>query len=93
MVVGILQIELSLPSADSLKAKQMVLRSLKDRIRKNFNVSVAEVDENDQWGSAVLAVVMVSNDRRFANKVLSKTVDLIESSRDLVVDDYQLGFT
>ncbi len=92
MVVGILQIELSLRSADSLKAKRMVLRSLKDRIRKNFNVSVAEVDENDQWGSAVLAVVMVSNDRRFANKVLSKTVDLIESSRDLVVDDYQLGF-
>ena len=92
MVVGIVQIELSLPSADSLKAKRMVLRSLKDRIRKNFNVSVAEVDENDQWGSAVLAVVMVSNDRRFANKVLSKTVDLIESSRDLVVDDYQLGF-
>jgi uncharacterized protein len=92
MVVGVLQIELSLPSADSLKTKRMVIRSLKDRIRKNFNVSVAEVDENDLWGSAVLAVVMVSNDRRFANKVLSKTVDLIESSRDLVVDDYQLGF-
>jgi uncharacterized protein YlxP (DUF503 family) len=92
MVVGILQFELSLPSADSLKAKRMVIRSLKDRIRKNFNVSVAEVDENDQWGSAVLAVVMVSNDCRFANKILSKTVDLIESSRDLVVDDYQLGF-
>ena len=92
MVVGLLQVELTIPSADSLKAKRMVLRSLKDRIRKNFNVSIAEVDDNDLWQSAVLAVALVSNDKRFANQVLSKVVDFIESSRDLVVDDYQLGF-
>jgi uncharacterized protein len=92
MVVGLLQVELTIPSADSLKAKRMVLRSVKDRIRKNFNVSIAEVEDNDQWQSAVLAVALVSNDRRFANRVLSKVVDFIESSRDLVVDDYQLSF-
>lgn len=92
VVVGLLQVELTIPSADSLKAKRMVLRSVKDRVRKNFNVSIAEVEDNDQWQSAVLAVALVSNDRRFANQVLSKVVDFIESSRDLVVDDYQLGF-
>ncbi len=92
MVVGLLQVELTIPSADSLKAKRIVLRSVKDRIRKNFNVSIAEVDDNDRWQSAVLAVALVSNDKRFANQVLSKVVDFIESSRDLVVDDYQLGF-
>ncbi len=70
----------------------MVLRSVKDRIRKNFNVSIAEVEDNDQWQSAVLAVALVSNDKRFANQVLSKVVDFIENSRGLVVDDYQLGF-
>ena len=75
-----------------MKAKRMVLRSLKDRIRRNFNVSIAEVEDNDQWQSAVLAVALVSNDKRFANQVLSKVMDFIESSRDLVVDDYQLGF-
>ncbi|MGD1019182.1 MAG: DUF503 domain-containing protein [Verrucomicrobiia bacterium] len=90
--MGLLQVELTIPSADSLKAKRMVLRSLKDRIRKNFNVSIAEVGDNDQWQSAVVAVALVSNDKRFANRVLSKVVDFIESSRDLVVDDYQLGF-
>ena len=92
MVVVILQVELTIPAADSLKAKRMVLRSVKDRIRKNFNVSIAEVEDNDQWQSAVLAVAFVSNDRRFANQVLSKVMDFIESSRGLVVDDYQLGF-
>jgi uncharacterized protein len=91
MVVGVLQVELTIPSADSLKAKRMVIRSLKDRIRRNFNVSVAEVDENDQWQSAILAVVVVSNDKQFANQVLSKIADFVGKSRDLVVDDYQLG--
>jgi len=50
------------------------------------------VEDNDQWQIAVLAVALVRNDKRFANQVLSKVVDFIESSRDLVVDDYQLGF-
>jgi len=92
MMVGILQVELTIPGADNLKAKRMVLRSLKDRIRKEFNVSVAEVGDNDQWQSGVLAVAVVSNDRRFANQVLSKVEDLIEGSRDLVVEDYQIAF-
>ena len=91
MVVGTLQVELTIPGVDSLKDKRMVLRSLKDRVRKSFNVSIAEVDDNDQWQSAVLAVVVVSNDRRFANQVLSKVVDFIGQSRGLVVEDYQLG--
>lgn len=91
MVVGTLQLDLTIPCADSLKAKRMVLRSLKDRVRQRFNVSIAEVDENDQWQSALLAVVVVSNDRRFANQVLSKVVDFVKQSRDFVVEDYCLG--
>jgi uncharacterized protein YlxP (DUF503 family) len=91
MVVGVLQVDLSIPGADSLKSKRMVLRSLKDRIRREFNVSIAEVADNDQWQSASLAIAVVSNDKRFANQVLSKVVDFIEATRDSVVDDYRLS--
>ncbi len=91
MVIATLEIDLSIPGADSLKAKRMVLRSLKDRVRQHFNVSIAEVEDNDQWQSASLAVVTVCNDRRFANQVLSKVVDFIGRSHDLVVDDYRLS--
>jgi uncharacterized protein YlxP (DUF503 family) len=91
VVIGTLEMDLSIPGADSLKAKRMVLRSLKDRVRKSFNVSIAEVEDNDQWQSAVLAVVTVCNDRRFANQVLSKVVDFIEGSHDLVIEDYRLS--
>lgn len=91
MVVGTLELELTISGADSLKAKRMVLRSVKDRVRKRFNVSIAEVDDNDQWQSAVLAVVVVGNDRRFVNQVLSKVVDFVRQSHNFAVEDYRLG--
>ena len=91
MVVGVLEVNLSIPAADSLKAKRMVLRSLKTRIHQHFNVSIAEVEDNDQWQSAVVAVVVVSNDRRFTNQVLSKVVNFMETFPDLIVEDYRLS--
>jgi hypothetical protein len=90
MVVGVLQIDLSIPGADSLKAKRMVLRSLRDRVRREFNVSIAEVEDNNQWQSATLAIVNVSNDRQFTNRVLSKVVNFVDGNRDSVLDDYRL---
>jgi uncharacterized protein YlxP (DUF503 family) len=92
MVIGLLQLELTVPGADSLKAKRMALRSVKDRIRRGFNVAVAEVDDHELWQHAVLAVVTISNDRRFINRVLSKVVELVEHSHDVVVEDYTLSF-
>ena len=77
MVIGTLEVEILIPGADSLKAKRMVLRSLKDRVRGSFNVSIAEVANQDQWQSASLAIVTVSSDRQFANEVLSKVVRFI----------------
>ena len=63
MVVGHLSIELHIPGARSLKDKRMVLRGVKDRIRK-FNVAVAEVEHHDLWQRAGLSVVTVSNDEK-----------------------------
>jgi len=70
---------------------RMVLRSLKDRIRRGFNVSIAEVGDNDQWRSAFWAILIATNDKRFANQVLSKVVDFIEATHGSVVDDYRLS--
>lgn len=92
MTVGVLKIELSLPGNDSLKAKRMVLRSLKDRIRKQFNVSLAEVGEQDKWQKAVLGVASVGADKRYVNGVLSKVIDLIEDARSVDLIDYQMEF-
>jgi uncharacterized protein YlxP (DUF503 family) len=92
MVIGVLEIDLSIEQAASLKDKRMALRSLKDRIRRSFNVSVAEVDDNDIWTHAVVGIAIVANDQQFANKVLSKIVDYCENDREVVLDDYRMDF-
>jgi uncharacterized protein YlxP (DUF503 family) len=69
-VVGVLTLELRIEHAHSLKEKRHVVKSLKERLRNKFNVSVAEIDDMDLHNSAVLAVATVSPSRPFAEKVL-----------------------
>ncbi len=92
MVIGVLEVDLSIEYAASLKDKRMALRSLKDRLRRSFNVSVAEVEDNDIWTHAVLGIALVANDRQFANQVLSKIVDFVENDREVVLDDYRMSY-
>jgi uncharacterized protein YlxP (DUF503 family) len=77
MIIALLSVELHVPGARSLKDKRMVLRRLKDRLRK-FNVAVSEVDHQDLWQRAALAVVTVSSDRAHADRELAAAVDEIE---------------
>lgn len=62
MPVGLLTLELHIPDARSLKDKRQVLRSLKDRLRGQFNVAVAELDHEDTWQRSVVGVVTLSNE-------------------------------
>jgi hypothetical protein len=80
--VAVGTVELRLPEADSLKAKRHVLKGLKERLRQRFEVAVAEVDHQDVWQRATLAVACVSGDARHANEVVSKAVDFIEHHVD-----------
>ena len=78
MNIGILKIHLRLPENLSLKGKRQVLKSIIAQLRNHFNMSVAEVADNDLWQLATIAVCVVSNDQRFTNEVLSKAVNLVE---------------
>jgi uncharacterized protein YlxP (DUF503 family) len=69
-VVGVLTMELRIEYAHSLKEKRHVVRSLKDRLREKFNISIAEIDDMDLHNSAVLAAAVVSPSKDFAAKVL-----------------------
>lgn len=69
--VGILTLDLHVEHSHSLKEKRHVVKSLKDRLRERFNVSVAEIDHLDSWQNSVIAVVTVSSDRVRAEQVLS----------------------
>lgn len=73
--VGVLTMVLRIGHAHSLKEKRHVVKSLKDRLRNKFNVSVAEIDDQDLHNSAVIAAVTVSPSRDFAAKVLQSVED------------------
>jgi len=58
-----------------LKDKRQVLRSLKDKLRRQFNVAVAELDNQDVWQRSVVGVVTLSNEEKHVNEVLQKVLD------------------
>lgn len=94
MVVGTLRIVLQIPSARSLKEKRQVVRRVVDRVRARFNVSIAEVADNDRWQTATLGVAVVSNSRPFVNEVLDKVLRAVdEASTEAWVAEQSMEIT
>jgi len=100
MFVGVLRLALFLPAPGSLKSKRHLIRSAIDRIRSRFNVSIAEVAENDLWQRSVLGVTAVGNDHALVNQTLDKVAGLVASmhggqilvtARDLVIEPWDDG--
>jgi uncharacterized protein YlxP (DUF503 family) len=85
--VAVGTVELHLPDVGSLKGKRHALKGLKEKLRQRFEISVAEVDHQDIWQRATLALACVSGDSRHANEVISKAMDFIEDSVDGYVTD------
>ena len=81
MHVGVARVSLRLPQNQGLKGKRRVAQSIISRVRAKFNVSIAEVEDNDLWQRLTLGVTCVSNDVRHANEVLSRVTQYIEETR------------
>jgi uncharacterized protein YlxP (DUF503 family) len=79
MVVGTLLIEFLIHDNHSLKGKRKIVKSIVDKVKHKFNVSVAEVGSNDQWQRIELGISTVGNDRRHIDSSLNHVLDFIES--------------
>lgn len=90
MFVGVLQAELSIPGAFSLKEKRSVLKGLLERLRREHSVSAAEVGDQDVWNRAVVGVAFVSNDARHAQSHLQQVVNRLEREREATLVDSQI---
>jgi uncharacterized protein len=89
--VGLLTIQLYVPGITSLKEKRGVVKPLIARIRKEFNVSVAEVEDNDQLGHAVLGVAAVSASADYVHGLLTRVAESVGEWRlDAELVDYQI---
>jgi uncharacterized protein len=83
MPIATLTLEIRIEHAQSLKDKRQVLRSLKDKLRQQFNVSVAELDQSDLWQRATVGVVSISNSRDF----LAQIMQSVEKSATRIARD------
>ena len=88
--VGLVHLKLNVAQAMSLKDKRRIIKGFKDRVRSKHNVSVSEVDAHENHRSAVLAVAMVSNDRRYAEGVLQKIINAAAAHRDMILMDHEI---
>jgi len=77
MHVSACQIHLRLPENHSLKGKRQVIKSIITRLQNKFNVSVAEIDDQDLWQLAVLGISCVSSHRRHADETLANVVKFV----------------
>lgn len=81
MIIGVCEVSLSLPVAHSLKEKRGVLKPLVERLRREFNVSVAEVEDQDRWQAAGIAIAMVGADGANLHGALESIVRWIEGTQ------------
>ena len=78
MVIGVCTLELHLPQCHSLKEKRMVVSRVKGRLSSRFNVAVAEVEHQDLWQRAGIAVVSVASLQPSLERTFSKVVEEVE---------------
>jgi uncharacterized protein YlxP (DUF503 family) len=93
MIIGICKVKLRIPENTSLKGKRRIVKSIITKVKNKFNVSIAEVSDQQLWQIATLGVCSVSNNSRHANEVISKVVNFITDGRfEVEVLDSEVEF-
>lgn len=77
MIVGVLTAQLYLHGINSLKEKRSIVKSVIGRLKNRFNISISEVDHQDEKTSAIVGIAMVSNDTRFINQQFDSIIDFM----------------
>ena len=78
MHIGLLQLDLHVPYAHSLKDKRMAIRKVKDRLRRKFNVAISELHHQESWQRAEVGVVSVGPDQNYLEKQLNFALQEVE---------------
>lgn len=87
MIVGVCTLKLIIYESNSLKDKRSVIKSIIGKIQSRFNVSIAEIDLNENWQRSIIGFACVTNYTNHANQVISKVINYIdEDSRVEIID-------
>lgn len=90
MTIGLLHMDFTIPGSRSLKDKRRAMNSLKERLRNRYNVSVAEMDSEEKWGRARVAVCVVSTESAHAHEQLMEVVRFSSGHHAAELMDYSI---
>lgn len=90
MIIGTGKIYLMANWTHSLKEKRMIVKSIIDKVKHRFNVSIAEIDNQDYHQTIVIGIACVSNDKKHANSTIQNVMDYIENNTEAVVQDIEV---
>ncbi len=79
-MLGYLTLHLTIPGCKSLKEKRSRLKPLLTRLRKEFNISVAEMDLHDVWQSTVIGCAVVSNSGAQSQRTLQTVAKWVDEN-------------
>lgn len=90
MIVGTCEIEMVIYEADSLKEKRHVIKSIIERIKSRFNVSVAEVGYNDLWNRTIIGIAVVSNKKSLCESIIYKIINFIDNDERMEIINHSM---
>ena len=88
--IGVLQFTLEIPYAETLKDKRNVIKALKDRLRRSFNLSISEIEDLDAPTVATLGAVVAGSDPAHVNSTMDHLLNDLNEWRDGTMTDHQL---
>ena len=92
MTIGILTVNFHIPNSHSLKDKRQVLQSIKQILRKKFNISISEVEHQNLWQNSLLGICMISPDKKFIDKVFNKIITEFEKFNKGYITGYNTEY-
>lgn len=90
MIIGACSIKILIFESNSLKEKRHTLKSIIGRLKSRFNISIAEIDLNDSWQTALIGIACVTNSSSHANEIISKVIQFIDGDSRVEIIDYNI---
>jgi uncharacterized protein YlxP (DUF503 family) len=89
MKIGLLQVQLFLPTCHSLKAKRSIIKRCVNGLRKNYNVGISEIGDHDLWQSCWLGVVTLNSSDAYIERTFRDIVGELEKSGEFQIAEYK----
>ena len=85
MIIGICTCEIFIFNANSLKSKRSVVKSIIEKSKNRFNISIAEVGENDKWQKSIIAFSTISNNQKIVEETIEKVINFFDSYSEVEI--------